>query len=143
MESPYKYSNTPTTLVKADPLQRFVAYFIDGLIGAVPVIIFASLRMYSLMPIGQLVAIAYVLTKDALPEVSGYLGGQSIGKKIMNIKAVKEATGESLLGDYGTAITRQISLLIPIFNLVDMLMVFSDDRKRFGDKWAKTIVVKA
>ncbi len=142
MESPYNY-RTPTTLVKADPLQRFVAAFIDGLIGALPAILFVTLHLYALVPIGQLLAVAYALTKDALPPVSGYLGGQSIGKKIMNIKVVKEDTGQSLLGDYGTAIIRQVSLLIPLFNLVDALMVFSDDRKRFGDKWAKTIVVKA
>ena len=93
--------------------------------------------------IGYFIAIAYLLTKDALPETAGFLGGQSVGKKLMGIKAIKEDSGASLAGDYGTAITRQIPLLIPLFGLVDALMVFSDDRKRFGDKWAKTIVIKA
>lgn len=142
MESPYNYS-TPTTVVKAEPLQRFAAAFIDGLIGAIPIFLFLILRLPALLPIGQLISIAYTLTKDALPATSGYLGGQSVGKKIMNIKVIKEATGQSLLGDYGTAIIRQVSLIIPIFNIVDALMVFGDERKRFGDKWAKTIVVKA
>lgn len=49
----------------------------------------------------------------------------------MGIKVIKEATGASLLGDYGTAITRQ---LIPLFGFIDALMVFSSDSKRFGDK---------
>lgn len=58
----------------------------------------------------------------------------------MGIKVIKEATGASLLGDYGTAITRQ---LIPLFGFIDALMIFSSDSKRFGDKWANTLVVKA
>ncbi len=85
----------------------------------------------------------YMFTRDALPEVSGFLGGQSIGKKLMNIKVIREDTGASIVGDYGAAIIRQVSLVIPFFNIVDALMVFSSDKKRFGDKWAKTIVVKA
>lgn len=130
-----------STLVKASPLQRFIAAFIDGIVGYLPAWLFLVVS-YKLLMIGYVIAIAYLLTKDALPETAGFLGGQSIGKKLMGIKAVKEDTGASLVGDYGTAITRQVSLMIPFFGLVDALMVFSDDRKRFGDKWAKTIVVK-
>ena len=128
--------------MKASPLQRFIAVFIDGLVGNIPFWLFFAVSS-SLAMVGYAIAIGYFLTKDALPEVGGFLGGQSIGKKLMGIKAIKEDTGGSLLGDYGTAITRQVSLLIPFFGFVDALMVFSDDRKRFGDKWAKTIVVKA
>lgn len=131
-----------STLVKADAGQRFAAAFIDGLVGYIPTLVLGVLD-YRLAFIGLIAQIGYLFTKDALPMVSGFLGGQSIGKKVMNIKVVKEDTGESLLGDYGTAITRQVSLIIPLFGIIDALMVFTDDRKRFGDKWAKTIVVKA
>ena len=137
--SPY---TSVSTHVKASPLQRFIAAFIDGLVGYVPAWLFLIIS-YKLVMVGYAIAIAYSLTKDALPETGGFLGGQSIGKKLMGIKAIKEDTGASLVGDYGTAITRQVSLLIPLFGVVDALMVFSDERKRFGDKWAKTIVVKA
>jgi len=130
------------TYVKATPVQRFVAAFIDGIIGNIPFWVLLMVS-YNLATVGYVIAIAYFLTKDALPATNGYLGGQSIGKKLMGIKVVKEETGGSLEGDYGTAITRQVSLLIPFFNIVDALMVFSGDSKRFGDKWAKTIVVKA
>ncbi|GAB2540832.1 RDD family protein [Spirosoma aerophilum] len=131
-----------STYVKASPLQRFIALFIDGLVSYIPfwLLLFVS---SSLAMVGYIIAIGYLLTKDALPETGGFLGGQSIGKKLMGIKAIKEETGGSLVGDYGTAITRQVPLLIPLFGIVDALMVFSDDRKRFGDKWAKTIVIKA
>lgn len=131
-----------STLVKADAGQRFAAAFIDGMVGYAPSLILGLLD-YRLAFIGLIVQIGYLFTKDALPMVSGFLGGQSIGKKIMNIKVVKEDTGASIVGDYGTAITRQVSLIIPLFGIVDALMVFSDSRKRFGDQWAKTIVVKA
>ena len=134
--------NTPSTYVKADAGQRFVAAFIDGLVGSVPYILL-SFVSYQLAMIGYAANLAYFLTKDALPEVGGFLGGQSIGKKIMNIKVIREDTGQGILGDYGTAIVRQISLIIPLFNIVDALMVLGDEKKRFGDKWAKTIVVKA
>ncbi|GAB3497148.1 hypothetical protein GCM10027341_17030 [Spirosoma knui] len=124
--------------MKATAIQRFAAAFIDGLIGNVPVWLLAMVS-YNLAMVGYAVAIGYLLTKDALP----FLDGQSIGKKLMGIKVIKEDSGQMLTNDYGTAITRQVSLLIPLFNIVDALMVFSDDRKRFGDKWAKTVVVKA
>ncbi|GAB4041473.1 RDD family protein [Spirosoma jeollabukense] len=131
-----------TAYVKATPLQRFIAAFIDGIIGNLAVWLLMIVS-YNLITVGYIITIGYLLTKDALPEMGGYLGGQSIGKKLMGIKVIKEDTGGSLVGDYGTAITRQVSLLIPFFNIIDALMVFSADSKRFGDKWAKTIVIKA
>ena len=135
MQSPY---TSVSTYVKASALQRFAAAFIDGIVGNVPFWILAIVS-YKLAMIGYVFTIGYLLTKDALP----FLNGQSVGKKLMGIKVVKEETGQMLTNDYGTAITRQVSLLIPLFNIVDALMVFSDERKRFGDKWAKTVVVKA
>ena len=88
--------------------------------------------------LGILASVVYGLVKDALP----FLDGQSIGKRAMGIRAVREQDGSKLTNDYGTAIVRQISLYIPFFNIVDALMVLSADRKRFGDRWAKTIVVR-
>lgn len=126
---------------KADALQRFIAAFIDGLVGYIPILILGMIS-YNLAMVGYLITIAYQLTKDALPSMGGLFGGQSIGKKLMKIKVVKEGTGASIEGDWGSAIVRQVSLMIPFFNIVDALMVFTDDRKRFGDKWANTIVIK-
>ncbi|MFC5407862.1 RDD family protein [Larkinella bovis] len=134
--------NPPSTQVKADPLQRFLAALIDGLVTYIPFFIFTFIS-YRLAMLGWVFMLGYQLTKDALPEVGGFLGGQSIGKKLMNIKVIREDTGQGILGDYGTAIVRQVSLMIPIFGIIDAIMVLGDERKRFGDKWAKTIVVKA
>ncbi len=126
---------------KADALQRFIAAFIDGLVCYVPMLVFGIVS-YQLVFLGYAVALAYQLTKDAIPATGDFFGGQSIGKKLMKIKVIKETTGEGIAGDWGTAIVRQVSLMIPIFGFVDALMVFGDEKKRFGDKWADTIVVK-
>ena len=45
--------------------------------------------------IGEIVGSIYFLSKEALP----FLGGQSIGKKLMKIRAVTE-DGNSLLNNY-------------------------------------------
>jgi uncharacterized RDD family membrane protein YckC len=122
---------TPTTgtLELATAGDRFIAALIDGIIAGV----------CNIVPfIGWLVGIAYMLTRDALP----FLNGQSLGKKVMKIRAVEEATGEPITNKWDKAIIRTISLYIPIFGIVDAFMVLSADRKRFGDKWANTIVVK-
>ena len=137
-----------STLVKADAGERFVAYLIDavaiGLVVTILSVMFSILRMGALgATLGYAIGLVYTLAKDALPEMGGFLGGQSIGKKLMKIKVVKEDTGAGIVGDYGTAIVRQITLFVPILNFVECFMVFGDSRKRFGDQWAKTIVVKA
>lgn len=117
------------TQPKASAGKRFVAALIDGILGSI----------ISLVPfVGWLVSLVYYFTKDSLP----FLNGQSIGKKAMNIRAVKADSGEPITNNYGANIIRQISLFIPIFGIVDALMVFSDSKQRFGDRWANTIVVE-
>ena len=120
----------PVSQELAGPGARFVAALIDGVLSGI-----AS----AIPAIGIVIAIVYSLVKDALP----FLDGQSIGKRAMGIRAVKLAGGEPLTDDYVTAIVRQISLWIPFFNVVDACMVFSEGRQRFGDRWAKTIVIVA
>lgn len=147
------YTPVPT-YVRATALQRFVAAFIDSFIGHILswllVIVSASLSalfdykisisyLLTVTSIGFAISLVYLLTKDALP----FLKGQSVGKKLMGIKVVKEDTGLMLTNDYTVSITRQVSLLIPFLNIIDALLVFSDEKKRFGDKWAKTVVIKA
>ena len=112
----------------ATPLDRFLAALIDGIL----------MSVVSAIPLGFIVGLAYALTKDALP----FLDGQSIGKKLMKMRVVKEDPGAEITNDYGAAAVRGLSLLIPIFGLIDALMVFGQDRKRFGDKWAGTKVIK-
>lgn len=115
---------------RASAGERILAALVDGLI-FLPI---------ALIPcFGPIVCLVYGLTKDALP----FLGGQSIGKKILKIRVVTES-GDSLAGNWGTAALRQAVFYIPFFGLVELIMLFADkDTLRFGDKWAKTKVVKA
>jgi uncharacterized RDD family membrane protein YckC len=121
---------TETNLVAASDGNRVVAYIIDMLIT------FAL----SLIPhIGWALGIIYVLTRDGLP----FLEGQSIGKKAMKIRAVTE-DGASLTNNWGPTLIRNVVLLIPLFPLVELIVMLTNPRKqRLGDQWAKTLVVTA
>jgi uncharacterized RDD family membrane protein YckC len=113
----------------AGPGRRFFAIFLDGLICGLFSGIHWTVAVLSLV---------YWLTKDAWP----VLKGQSVGKKAMGIRVVHQETGEPITREFGVAAVRQTSLLIPLFNLVDSFMViFGPRRQRFGDRWAKTLVV--
>ncbi len=112
----------------ASPWRRFLASFIDGLLMG----LFSGVHWT-----GALIALAYCFTKDALP----FLKGQSLGKKALGIRVVKDGTGGDITGDYAASAVRQVPLMIPVLNLVDSLMVFSARGRRFGDRWAKTVVV--
>jgi uncharacterized RDD family membrane protein YckC len=115
----------------ARPFKRWAAAFLDGVLvmplGLIPLL-------------GILVALVYLFTKDTLP----FLNGQSIGKKAMGLRVVRESTGQPITGDYAAGVVRQLSLMIPIFGIIDALCVFSEShkRQRFGDRWAKTIVIQ-
>lgn len=93
--------------------------------------------------LAALVMIAYVLTRDALP----FLEGQSIGKKLMKLRAVK-MDGKKLTGDWQASIVRNLSMAIPFFGLVEAYILYSRQGRegalqRLGDEWGKTRVVTA
>jgi uncharacterized RDD family membrane protein YckC len=121
--------NPGASLEMASAGDRFIAALIDGVLCAA----------VSVIPIlGWIVGLAYQFTKDALP----FLDGQSLGKKVMKIRVVEEATGTPITNKYDKAILRAVSLIIPLFGIIDAAMVLSAEKKRFGDKWAGTIVIK-
>ena len=121
-------SNTNEVLLASEG-DRFLAYFIDSLF----------ITVLCIFPIlGWIAAFLYVLLADALP----FLNGQSLGKQAMKIRVVKQDTYDPITEDYGASALRKVSLMIPIFGLVDAFMVFNKDKLRFGDKWAKTTVIK-
>jgi uncharacterized RDD family membrane protein YckC len=115
-------------------LNRFLGYFIDGLIGYAPLIILSFIAgatgLNILVTVGYLIFFAYILLRDAL------FGGQSIGKKAMKYIAVKE-DGSSLAGDFAASAMRNVTLFIP---LLDAIFVITD-KPRLGDTLAKTKVI--
>lgn len=116
--------------MEVSKLNRFLALFIDGIIFSIPAYIVGALGLHTIDTVISLLSLVYLLIKDALFE------GQSIGKKIMKYKAVKE-DGSSLKGDFVTSLMRNITLLLII---VDPILVLID-KPRLGDNIAKTKVV--
>ncbi|MBF03967.1 MAG: RDD family protein [Flavobacterium sp.] len=120
--------------MEVSKLNRFLGYIIDVIVAyiipAILAFIAGATNMTWLISLSYVVLLAYILLRDAL------FGGQSIGKKVMKYKAVKE-DGTSLDGDFMSSLIRNITLLIP---LVDAILVLID-KPRLGDTIAKTKVV--
>lgn len=84
---------------------------------------------------------AYILVRDCLP----FLDGQSLGKKIIGLKAVT-TDGQSLSGNWNPGLIRNVALLIPLFALVELIILLTkkdapEGLLRLGDQWAGTKVV--
>lgn len=91
--------------------------------------------------LAYLAGLAYLITRDSLP----FLGGQSVGKKAMKIRAVT-LEGKSLVGNWETALIRNGVLIIPLFGLIELYILLTREEKpergrRLGDEWAKTKVI--
>ncbi len=88
-----------------------------------------------------LLGFAYLVTRDSLP----FLGGQSVGKKAMKLRAVTD-DDQALTGNWEKALIRNGVLLIPFFAFVELVVLLTREEKvergkRLGDEWAKTKVV--
>lgn len=125
MDNPYVGSGTQQM---ASDGQRIGAYLVDVLLVVV----------VSIVPvIGGLVGLAYMLTRDSLP----FLDGQSVGKKVLKIRAVT-SDGATLANNWGPGLIRNVVLLIPFFPLVELIILLTNKEKlRLGDQWAKTKVI--
>ncbi|MEM6766741.1 MAG: hypothetical protein AAF824_12000 [Bacteroidota bacterium] len=117
----------------ASRAKRIIAYLVDAILVSI-------VGGFFLHPgLAAALSAAYMLTRDALP----FLDGQSIGKKMVNIRAVKEEGMLPLTGDWETSIKRNILLAIPVVGPLAELIVFlaSEDGKRLGDQWFHTTVI--
>jgi len=122
--NPPAFVNAP----KATAGARIGAYLIDvillALVGWIPIL-------------GWIVVLGYILTRDALP----FLDGQSIGKKLVGLRAVDE-NGAALTGNYGPSVIRNVVLFIPFFPLIELIVLLTNaETRRLGDQWGKTRVV--
>ena len=91
--------------------------------------------------LGWLAGLAYLVTRDSLP----FLGGQSVGKKAMNLRAVT-LDGKPLTGKWEPSLIRSGVLIIPFFALVELWILLTREEtaargRRLGDEWAKTKVI--
>lgn len=120
---------------------RVVAVVIDCLLAAG-----FSLAAVWILPgfaegLAWLVGAAYLVMRDSL----AFLGGQSIGKKAMDIRLIT-LEDQSLVGDWKSAWIRNGVLFIPFFALIEIFILLtreerSDRGKRLGDEWAKTKII--
>lgn len=87
--------------------------------------------------LGGVAALAYLLIRDALP----FPSGQSLGKKLMKLRAV-DAEGKPLAGNWWGSIQRNLPLVLVIDIVVLYLRRDRDgELLRLGDEWAGTRVV--
>ncbi len=118
--------NTPIPadrVIKADPVNRLLAALIDWVITMAGMIL-------CILP-----GLAYALCKDTLYD------GRSFGKKVMGLQVINAQTLTPC--KLMESVIRNVSLMIPVFGLIDAVMVFIDpDGYRFGDKWATTRVIE-
>lgn len=123
-----------STSTQASLGDRFLGGLIDWL-----VVIGLSYLLRGILgwQLTYLVSAVYILIRDALP----FLDGQSLGKKVMKTRSVLEDSGIPTTNDYRTSFLRNVLLFIPIVSLIDALFIFGGERKRLGDKLAKTIVI--
>lgn len=121
---------------------RAVGFLIDAVVAMGLMMLAWFILPGALERIGSLLGIAYILTRDSLP----FLGGQSIGKKVMGIKAVTK-DGATLSGNWQPGVLRNVALAIPFFPIVELVILLTRDNtvargKRLGDDWAGTRVIK-
>ncbi|MEZ5357461.1 MAG: RDD family protein [Candidatus Zixiibacteriota bacterium] len=125
------------TWADAERGSRLLAAIIDAAIVFLIYGIAFSINEPMFVPFGIIGLVAY----------QGYLltvFGQTIGKKVMNIKIVKIDTDEN--GGFVTNFLLRFLLnailgFIPLYGLVDVLFIFRDDRRCIHDMIAGTRVV--
>lgn len=123
-------------------IDRVKGGLIDGLLFAIPATLISMILPASIGSILGLIinlaGIAYILLRDALPQLDGI----SIGKKITGTRAVRE-DGSPLTGDFKTSALRNVWMLISPVELVVLFIRQGkpDAGRRLGDDTAKTKVV--
>ncbi len=96
-----------TSYTPADKGERLIAAVID-------LIIAGLLSAVLFHPIAWAVSTGYILTRDALP----FLNGQSIGKRVYNLRVIKEGAGP-ITDDYGSSVIRNLTLVLPLVPLLN------------------------
>jgi uncharacterized RDD family membrane protein YckC len=71
--------------------------------------------------------------------------GQSLAKKYFNIKIVRSDGSPASLGNivWKRNVVNALLGIIPLYGIIDVLLIFGEERKCLHDKIADTIVVEA
>jgi uncharacterized RDD family membrane protein YckC len=117
----------------ASPWLRLVAHIIDHFVAIVILIVFVS-TSDGLAWLGIIGYMVYYLLSDALP------GGKSVGKRLLGMRVV--AFDDLSPCTLGKAFKRNLIMMFPIIGLLDMVSIFGRRNQRWGDRWARTLVLK-
>jgi len=127
--------------------RRFVALLIDGLITALAWMPFAETSsvdgVYSIRWDGMDFVIPLALTLAYFVVLEGAFGA-TIGKVVLGIR-VRRPDGSRI--GFGPALIRNLARVVDAFPYVipylvgGIAVIRSDTDQRFGDRWAKTVVI--
>jgi len=120
--------------------ERLIAYLIDQILVTIPAVVIAALlgmeiRTGSSGLVGTILGLAYYIYLEGSPS------GQTVGKKVMNIRVVDMNTGGKI--DYGRAAIRYLArILSGIVCLLGYLwMLWDREKQTWHDKLSTTVVV--
>ncbi len=125
-------------------LLRIAAFLVDALSLSVLLILPASVISYSLAWIGGAIKAIQIVWLVALVIVmTGMLvrdghKGRSLGKRILGLRLITPV-GEGC--GYGRSIVRNVPLLVPGWNLIELILVVAG-KARTGDRIARTSVTE-
>lgn len=127
--------------------RRFVALLIDGLITALAWVPFAETSsvdgVYSIRWEGMDFVIPVAITLAYFVVLEGGFGA-TVGKVVLGIR-VRRPDGSRI--GFGPALTRNLARVVDAFPYVipylvgGIAVIRSETDQRFGDRWAKTVVI--
>lgn len=127
-------------------LLRVAAFVVDTLSMAMLLILPASLLSYAFVIFGRSInTISIVWYGAVLALFAGILlrdgyRGRSPGKRLLGLRLLTPGNRPC---SYGRSVLRNLPILIPGLNLIEMLLVlFGNQSRRTGDRLAGTVVVE-
>ena len=127
----------PKSLTLASRSTRLMGQFIDGIVGAAPMVVGGLLTSMNsglggiILITGMVWALFYYLFADGLHS------GQSFAKQWLGMQVVDERSGRPC--SFGQSFIR--NLLLAILGPLDWIFIFGERHQRLGDKAAGTIVI--
>ncbi|MHB0969943.1 MAG: RDD family protein [Thermoanaerobaculia bacterium] len=147
---PFRNGPTPRIVPSVVPessqtiLLRLAAFVIDALVVSVLLVLPASILSYAMAWVGGTRSINLVWYGALLILLLGILlrdgrHGRSIGKRILGLQLI---TPGGLPCSYTRSFVRNLPLLIPGWNLIELYLVVFGKPLRTGDRIAKTSVIE-
>lgn len=145
----------------AERVTRLAAAFLDGIIFLVMVYVPALIALagggafvqpgepveinQTLIIVGAALAVAGLVAWIWLSVLYVIRNGQSIAKKMLGIKVVRKDGSKAGLGRifWLRNVVNGVLGIIPLYAMIDILLIFGAERQCIHDKLADTVVVKA